>query len=148
MTKEQRKDKIIEIVEEILDSYSSFNESDTCVGVEMDADDIGFATDEIAERICREIFFNDTLTAYNEGYGKGCRSKMAYDYVACAKKYAVKDFAEKLKDRLCAYVTENEDDNKSIRSAYIYSDVIGVTAKDGTVISRGLVDELLKEYEK
>lgn len=126
MTKEQQKDKIIKIVEGILDSYSSVNERDICVGVEIDADDIDFATDEIAERICREVFFNDTLTAYNEGYKKGCRSKMAYDYVACAKKYAVKDFVEKLKERLM------QD---------------RVTNDNVVIVTEVAINELLKEYE-
>lgn len=127
MTKEQQKDKIIEIVKEILDSYSSFTESDSCIEVEMDADDIDFATDEIAKRICREIFFEDTQTAYAEGYDKGCRSKMAYDYVKCAKKYAVNDFAAKLKE-----VIHERD--------YIQG-----YAEIGLIEE---IDELLKEYKE
>ena len=31
---------------------------------------------------------------------------------------------------------------------YNYVDVIGVEAKDGTIISLGLIDRLLKEYEE
>lgn len=60
---------------------------------------------------------------------------------------AVKDFAEKLKNKLFEFFQDNEELDGKISVGPLYVDVIGVEAKDGTIISLGLIDELLKEYE-
>lgn len=95
MTKEQQKDKIIEIVKKVTadNTYYAFAKGDI---VELDCNDVDHIAEEIAD--CVGEFASDRQSAYSAGYEKGCRSKMAYDYVACAKKYAVEDFAEMLID--------------------------------------------------
>ena len=60
---------------------------------------------------------------------------------------AVKDFAEKLKNKLFEFFQDNEELDGKISVGPLYVDVIGVEAKDGTIISLGLIDRLLKEYE-
>ena len=60
----------------------------------------------------------------------------------------VKQFAEKLKNKLFEFFQDNEELDGKISVGPLYVDVIGVEAKDGTIISLGLIDELLKEYEK
>ena len=60
---------------------------------------------------------------------------------------AVKDFAEKLKNKLFEFFQDNEELDGKISVGLLYVDVIGVEAKDGTIISLGLIDETLKEYE-
>lgn len=62
------------------------------------------------------------------------------------KKQAVKEFAEKLKERLCVFFDENENNDGSIDKALLLISIIGVRAKDGTTISIGMIDDLLKEY--
>ena len=59
----------------------------------------------------------------------------------------VKDFAEKLKNKLFEFFQDNEELDGKISVGPLYVDVIGVEAKDGTIISLGLIDRLLKEYE-
>lgn len=58
---------------------------------------------------------------------------------------AIKTFTKKLKKRLCEWAEENEDYDEygisNIRSSNFYSDVIGVVAEDGTIISAGLIDK-------
>ena len=61
---------------------------------------------------------------------------------------AVKDFAEKLKNKLFEFFQDNEELDGKISVGPLYVDVIGVEAKDGTIISLGLIDKLLKDYEK
>ena len=61
---------------------------------------------------------------------------------------AVKDFAEKLKNKLFEFFQDNEELDGKISVGTLYVDVIGVEAKDGTIISLGLIDKLLKDYEK
>lgn len=61
---------------------------------------------------------------------------------------AVKEFAEKLKNKLFEFFQDNEEPDGKISVGPLYVDVIGVEAKDGTIISLGLIDRLLKEYEK
>lgn len=61
---------------------------------------------------------------------------------------AVKEFAERLKNKLFEFFQDNEELDGKISVGPLYVDVIGVEAKDGTIISLGLIDELLKEYEK
>ena len=60
----------------------------------------------------------------------------------------VKQFAERLKNKLFEFFQDNEGLDGKISVGPLYVDVIGVEAKDGTIISLGLIDELLKEYEK
>lgn len=57
----------------------------------------------------------------------------------------VKEFAEKLKNKLFEFFQDNEGLDGKISVGTLYVDVIGVDAKDGTIISLGLIDELLKE---
>lgn len=64
------------------------------------------------------------------------------------RKQAVKEFAEKLKKKLFVFFQDNEELDGKISVGPLYVDVIGVEAKDGTIISLGLIDELLKEYDK
>ena len=61
---------------------------------------------------------------------------------------SLKDFTEKLKNKLFEFFQDNEGLDGKISVGVLYVDVIGVEAKDGTVISLGLIDRLLKEYEK
>ena len=63
------------------------------------------------------------------------------------KKNAVKEFAEKLKERLCVFFDENENNDGGIDKALLLVDIIGVKEKDGSTISIGMIDDLLKEYE-
>lgn len=63
-------------------------------------------------------------------------------------KQAVKEFSEKLKNKLFDFFQDNEELDGKISLGSLYVDVIGVEAEDGTIISLGLIDELLKEYEK
>ena len=63
-------------------------------------------------------------------------------------KQAVKEFAEKVKNKLFEFFQDNEELDGKISVGPLYVDVIGVEAKDGTIISLGLIDRLLKEYEK
>lgn len=60
-------------------------------------------------------------------------------------KQAVKEFAEKVKNKLFEFFQDNEELDGKISVGPLYVDVIGVEAKDGTIISLGLIDELLKE---
>ena len=64
------------------------------------------------------------------------------------RKEAVKEFAEKVKNKLFEFFQDNEELDGKISVGVLYVDVIGVEAKDGTIISLGLIDKLLKEYEK
>lgn len=61
---------------------------------------------------------------------------------------AVKEFTDKLKIKLSEFFQDNEELDGKISVGPLYVDVIGVEAKDGTIISLGLIDRLLKEYEK
>ena len=61
---------------------------------------------------------------------------------------AVKEFADKLKIKLFEFFKDNEELDGKISVGVLYVDVIGVDAKDGTIISLGLIDKLLKEYVK
>lgn len=92
----------------------------------------------------QEVIHADEKVFYRE-----INVKLSEDKI---KAEAVKEFAEKLKSRLCEWVNENEDDDEydisNIRSSAFYSDVIGITAKDGTIISAGLIDKLVEETEK
>lgn len=61
------------------------------------------------------------------------------------EKDKLKRFAEKLKNKLFEFFQDNEELDGKISVGPLYVDVIGVEAKDGTIISLGLIDELLKE---
>ena len=63
------------------------------------------------------------------------------------KAQAVNEFAEKVKNKLFEFFQDNEGLDGKISVGVLYVDVIGVEAKDGTIISLGLIDKLLKEYE-
>lgn len=63
------------------------------------------------------------------------------------KRQAVKEFAEKLKEGLCVFFDENENNDGSIDKGILLVDIIGVEAKNGDTISIGMIDDLLKEYE-
>lgn len=61
------------------------------------------------------------------------------------KRQAVKEFTDKLKIKLFEFFQDNEELDGKISVGPLYVEVIGVEAKDGTIISLGLIDELLKE---
>ena len=61
---------------------------------------------------------------------------------------SLKDFTKKLKNKLFEFFQDNEELDGKISVGVLYVDVIGVEAKDGTIISLGLIDRLLKEYEE
>lgn len=61
---------------------------------------------------------------------------------------SLKEFAERLKNKLFEFFQDNEELDGKISVGPLYVDVIGVEAEDGTIISLGLIDKLLKEYEK
>lgn len=134
MTKEQQKDKIIEIVKKAIDdnSVTTYGEDDI---VAIDGDDVDHIAEEIAE--CVGEFASDRQSAYSAGYRKGCCSKMAYDYVACAKKYAVEDFAEMLIDDFI-----KSADNQEL------STVKGVLGNVCPAKVNKIKKRFLKEYEK
>ena len=64
------------------------------------------------------------------------------------EKDKLKRFAERLKNKLFEFFQDNEELDGKISVGPLYVDVIGVEAKDGTIISLGLIDKLLKEYDK
>ena len=61
---------------------------------------------------------------------------------------SLKDFTEKVKNKLFEFFQDNEGLDGKISVGILYVDIIGVEAEDGTIISLGLIDRLLKEYEK
>lgn len=105
---------------------------------------------------------------YNAGYRKidefaECRNCIAWSGTDCTrhpytqgclkdenniKRQAVNEFAKKVKNKLFEFFQDNEGLDGKISVGVLYVDIIGVEAKDGTIISLGLIDELLKEYEK
>ena len=137
MTKQEQIKEIAKIVDEMYNVYTT-------------------TADDIAEGL------------YNAGYRKidefaECRNCTAWSGTDCTrhpytqgclkdenniKRQAVKEFAEKLKNKLFEFFQDNEELDGKISVGPLYVDVIGVEAKDGTIISLGLIDKLLKEYEK
>lgn len=137
MTKQEQIDEMAKIVDEMYNVYTT-------------------TADDIAEGL------------YNAGYRKldefaECRNCTAWSGTDCTrhpytqgclkdenniKRQAVKDFAEKVKNKLFEFFQDNEELDGKISVGPLYVDVIGVEAKDGTIISLGLIDGLLKEYEK
>lgn len=86
---------------------------------------------------------------YNVGYRKiddDC-TVITKDELKQYKAQAVNEFAEKVKNKLFEFFQDNEGLDGKISVGVLYVDVIGVEAKDGTIISLGLIDKLLKEYE-
>lgn len=87
---------------------------------------------------------------YNAGYRKiddNCEV-ITKDDLNLYKKQDVKEFAEKLKNKLFEFFQDNEGLDGKISVGPLYVDIIGVEAEDGAIISLGLIDRLLKEYEK
>lgn len=60
---------------------------------------------------------------------------------------AVRAFAEKLKEKLQNFIYDNEDYDGKLDSGILCVDLIGVIGMNGEIISLGLIDRLLKEYE-
>ena len=60
-------------------------------------------------------------------------------------KRAIKEFSDKLSDKLIDFCEENENDDGTISVAYIYVDFLGLKANDGKIICRGDLDDLLNE---
>lgn len=67
--------------------------------------------------------------------------------IRLAKQEAIRDFAEKVKTKLREFADENEDNDGKIDKGIFLIDVIGVITNYGEIISLGLIDDLLKEYE-
>ena len=107
---------------------------------------------------CKTVDYADILTLINELESENERLKILLaqanaGIVNCSgcklvELNAVKEFAERLKNKLFGFFQDNEELDGKISVGPLYVDVIGVEAKDGTIISLGLIDELLKEYEK
>ena len=64
---------------------------------------------------------------------------------AKTRKETAEKFAERLKETLCEFLDDNEDNNGKISKAICLIEVIGVISMDGEVISLGLIDEICKE---
>ena len=108
---------------------------------------------------CKTVAYADILTLINELESENKRLNKAINNVQkgfdngefiskdCQTK-TLKQFAEKLKNKLFEFFQDNEELDGKISVGPLYVDVIGVEAKDGTIISLGLIDELLKEYVK
>ena len=86
---------------------------------------------------------------YNAGYRKIDESCAVITKAELKeyKRQAVKAFAEKLKERLCVFFDENENNDGSIDKGILLVDIIGVEAENGDTVSIGMIDDLLKEYE-
>ena len=109
------------------------------------------------KRICKFIHHKDIITLINELESENERLKTQLaqanaGIVNCSgcklvEINAVNEFAEKVKNKLFEFFQDNEELDGKISVGPLYVDVIGVKAKDGTIISLGLIDKLLKEYE-
>ena len=109
------------------------------------------------KRTCKFIHHEDILTLINELESENERLKTQLaqanaGIVNCSgcklvEINAVNEFAEKVKNKLFEFFQDNEGLDGKISVGVLYVDVIGVEAKDGTIISLGLIDKLLKEYE-
>ena len=87
---------------------------------------------------------------YNAGYRKiddDC-AVITKSELKQYKAQAVKEFAEKLKNKLLVFFQDNEELDGKISTGVLYVDIIGVKAEDWTIISLGLIDKLLKEFEE
>lgn len=87
---------------------------------------------------------------YNKGYRKinDNGAVITKDELKQYQTQAVKEFAEKLKTKLFEFFQDNEELDGKISVGPLYVDIIGIEAEDGTIISLGLINELLKEYEE
>lgn len=109
---------------------------------------------EEMSKIVDEMYNVYTTTAediaeglYNAGYRKiddDC-ALITKTELKQYKVHAVKEFAEKLKTKLLEFFQDNEGLDGKISVGILYVDIIGVEAEDGTIISLGLIDRLLKE---
>lgn len=104
---------------------------------------------------CCKNLTNDILTYINEleerikELEEGiAQSMLGCEFLPECTNDKLKQFAERLKNKLFEFFQDNEELDGKISVGPLYVDVIGVEAKDGTIISLGLIDELLKEYEK
>ena len=97
-----------------------------------------------AERVAENILAAGYRQTFNEKrFENNMRAVLEIE-----KKQAVKEFAEKLKNKLFDFFQENEDLDGKISTGILYIDIIGVEAKDGAIILLGLIDELLKDYKE
>lgn len=111
------------------------------------------------ERLNKALVEN--LEAYKDGFNEGAGLKKGVDDKLKTENQKLKDqiaelekekteqlkqFAERLKNKLFEFFQDNEELDGKISVGPLYVDVIGVEAKDGTIISLGLIDELLKEF--
>lgn len=89
---------------------------------------------------------NKTLTFTIECFQKTLAEHEAY--ITGLQNYRLERFATELSKKLCEFLDENEDDAGKIDKAIFLIDVIGVIAKDGTVISKGIIDKVMEEFTK
>lgn len=94
-----------------------------CMGVAKDSAEAIFKAGY--QKLFTGSLASDMQNAFTEGFNQGMKTKMAYDYVKFAQKYAVKDFAHKIKSKA---VQEGE-----------YEDYVCHLID--------LIDRLLEEYE-
>lgn len=87
---------------------------------------------------------NKTLTFTIECFQKTLAEHEAY--ITGLQNYRLERFATELSKKLCEFLDENEDNAGKIDKAIFLIDVIGVTAKDGTVISKGIIDKVMEEF--
>ena len=62
-----------------------------------------------------------------------------------ARKETAEKFAKRLKEALGEFFDDSEDNDGKISKAICLIEIIGVVAKNGEVISLGLIDEICKE---
>lgn len=105
---------------------------------------------------CKTVDYADILTLINELESENKRLNKAINSVQkgfdngefiskdCQTK-TLKQFAEKLKNKLFEFFQDNEELDGKISVGPLYVNVIGVELEDGTIISLGLIDKLLKE---
>lgn len=69
-------------------------------------------------------------------------------YITGLQNYRLERFATELSKKLCEFLDENEDNAGKIDKAIFLIDVIGVVVKDGTVISKGIINKVMEEFTK
>lgn len=99
-----------------------------------------------AEYTQRAAEYNKTLTFTVECFQKTLAEHEAY--ITGLQNYRLERFATELSKKLCEFLDENEDNAGKIDKAVFLIDVIGVIAKDGTVISKGIIDKVMEEFTK